>query len=168
MTQSDDFAKAIAFEWWSIFKMVWLLEYLVFFGAVFCTQQLKMLCRIDFDMFFGKLIFDPKWWFCKGYSLCMMADFQNGLISRIFSAFWSGFFDTKQLEMICRMDFDMFFGILIFDPKWWFCKGYSLCMMADFQNALISRIFSVFLERFFAHNNSKWFSEWILTCFLEF
>ena len=27
-----------------------------------------------------------------GYSLCMMADFQNGLISRIFSAFWSGFF----------------------------------------------------------------------------
>ena len=27
--------------------------------------------------------------------------------------------------------------------------GYSLCMMADFQNALISRIFRVFLERFF-------------------
>ena len=26
-----------------------------------------------------------------GYSLCMMADFQNGLISRILSVFWSGF-----------------------------------------------------------------------------
>ena len=26
-----------------------------------------------------------------GYSLCMMADFQNGLISRIFRVFWSGF-----------------------------------------------------------------------------
>ena len=26
-----------------------------------------------------------------GYRLCMMADFQNGLISRIFSVFWSGF-----------------------------------------------------------------------------
>ena len=26
-----------------------------------------------------------------GYSLCMMADFQNGLISRIFSVFWSAF-----------------------------------------------------------------------------
>ena len=26
-----------------------------------------------------------------GYSLCMMADFQNGLISRIFNVFWSGF-----------------------------------------------------------------------------
>ena len=33
--------------------------------------------------------------------------------------------------------------------------GYSLCMMADFQNAVISRIVSVFLERFFAENNSK-------------
>ena len=46
--------------------------------------------------------------------------------------------------MICRMDFDMFFGILIFEPKGGFCKRYSLCMMADFQNALISRRFSVF------------------------
>ena len=26
-----------------------------------------------------------------GYSLCMMADIQNDLISRIFSVFWSGF-----------------------------------------------------------------------------
>ena len=26
-----------------------------------------------------------------GYSLCMMADFHNGLISRIFRVFWSGF-----------------------------------------------------------------------------
>ena len=50
--------------------------------------------------------------------------------------------------MICRMDFDMFFRILIFDPKSGFCKGYSLCMMADFQNALISRIFSVLSSGF--------------------
>ena len=26
-----------------------------------------------------------------GYSLCMMADLQNGLISRIINGFWSGF-----------------------------------------------------------------------------
>ena len=32
-----------------------------------------------------------------GYSLCMMADFQNALISRIFGVFWSGFFSTEQL-----------------------------------------------------------------------
>ena len=50
--------------------------------------------------------------------------------------------------MICRMDFDMFFAILIFEPKGGFCMGYSLCMMADFQNGLISRIFDVFSSGF--------------------
>ena len=72
--------------------MVLFLEYLVFFEAVFCLEQLEMICKMDFDMFFGILIFDLKWGFCKGYSLCMISDFQNGLISRIFSVFWSGFF----------------------------------------------------------------------------
>ena len=49
-------------------------------------------------MFFAFLIFDPNLPFCKGYSLCMdyslckMAAFQNGLISRIFGVFSSGFF----------------------------------------------------------------------------
>ena len=45
--------------------------------------------------------------------------------------------------------------------------GYSLCMMGDFQNGLISRNL-VFLERFSAQTNSRLFVEWILTCFLEF
>ena len=47
---------------------------------------------MDFDMFFGNLIFDPKLGFGMGYSLCMMADLQNGLISRIFGVFFRGFF----------------------------------------------------------------------------
>ena len=51
-----------------------------------------------------------------GYSLYMMADFQNGLISRIFSVFGAVSF-TEQLEMISTMDFHAFFGILIFDLK---------------------------------------------------
>ena len=51
-----------------------------------------------------------------GYSLCRKADFQNGLISRIFGAFWSGFC-TDQLEMIYRLDFHMSFRIVIFDPR---------------------------------------------------
>ena len=55
--------------------------------------------------------------------------------------------------MICRMDFDMFFGILIFDPKWGFGMGYSLCMLADSQNALISRTFIVF-SRGFLHKTT--------------
>ena len=46
---------------------------------------------MDFDMSFGILIFDPKLGFCMGYSRCIMEDFENGLISRIFSIFWSGF-----------------------------------------------------------------------------
>ena len=66
------------------------------------------------------------------------------------------------------MDFNMFFGILIFDPESGFCMGCSLCLMADFQNGLFSGIFSVLLSGFFSQNTSKWFLEWILTCFLEF
>ena len=42
----------------------------------------------------------------------------------------------------------MFIEILIFDAKWGFCMGCSLCMMADFQNALISRIFGLFSSGF--------------------
>ena len=33
-----------------------------------------------------------------GYSLCVMADFQTGLISRIFSVFWSGFLQKTTLN----------------------------------------------------------------------
>ena len=57
--------------------------------------------------------------------------------------------------MICKMDFDMFFEVLIFEPKLRFGMGYSLFLMADFQNPLISGIFRVFWSGFFAQNNSK-------------
>ena len=53
---------------------------------------------MDFDMFLGILICDPKSGFCMGYSLCMMADFHNGLISRVFSVVWSGFLHRKSLN----------------------------------------------------------------------
>ena len=33
-----------------------------------------------------------------GYSLCMMADFENALISRIFSVFWSGVLQRTTLN----------------------------------------------------------------------
>ena len=33
-----------------------------------------------------------------GYSLCMMADFQNALISGIFDVFWSGFLHRTTLN----------------------------------------------------------------------
>ena len=59
----------------------------------------------------------------------------------------------------------MFFGILIFDRNRLFCKGYK---MADFQNGLISGIFGVFLEWFFAQNYFNVLVESIFACFLEF
>ena len=70
--------------------MVSFLEYFVFFEEFFFTEQFEMICRIHFNMFLKILIFDPELGFCMGYSLCMMADFQNDLISRIFRVFWSG------------------------------------------------------------------------------
>ena len=78
-----------------------------------------------------------------GYSLCKMADFENALISRIFGVFWSGFLQRTTVNDF-RMDFDLFFEILIFEPKWEFCMGYSLWMIADFQNALIYTFIGVF------------------------
>ena len=40
--------------------------------------------------------------------------------------------------------------------------------MADFQHRLISGIFTVFFEQFFAQNYSNVNTEWILKCFREF
>ena len=57
-----------------------------------------MICRIDFDIFLDILIFDPLQGYCMGYSLCMMAYFQNGLISRIFSVFWSSLLHRTTLN----------------------------------------------------------------------
>ena len=70
----------------------------MFFAPVFCKEQLQMIFGMDFGMFFGILIFDRKSGFCMGYSLCMMADFQNGLISRLFSVFRSGFFAQNNFK----------------------------------------------------------------------
>ena len=41
--------------------MVSFLEYLVFFAAVFCNQELENISRMEmnFDMFFGIFIFHP-------------------------------------------------------------------------------------------------------------
>ena len=33
-----------------------------------------------------------------GYSLCMMADFENAVISRIFNIFWSGFLQRTSVN----------------------------------------------------------------------
>ena len=60
LSQSDDFAWAIAFACWPILKILSFLEYFVVFGAVFCIEQLSIICRMDCDMFLGILIYEIK------------------------------------------------------------------------------------------------------------
>ena len=50
---------------------------------------------------------------CMGYSLCEMADFQNGPIFRIFGVFWSGFFHRTTL-MFFQKGLTHVFGIFNF------------------------------------------------------
>ena len=94
-----------------------------------------------------------------------MADFQNGLISGIFSVFLERFLEQNNSKSFVEFILTSLFEILIFDPKWGFCKACSFCMMTDLPNGLISGILSVFWIGFFAQNNSKWCVDWILTCF---
>ena len=140
MTQSEDFAKAIAFNWWpflGIFKMLSFFEYKLLFGDDFCIEQLQCVVATFLACFFAFLIFDPKLGFCNGYSLCLVAifgNFQNTLIFRILAVFGSRFLH-RTTAMCCRnLVSTFFFPFFVFDPRWGFCKGYSLCLVAIFGN----------------------------------
>ena len=91
-------ARAIACAWWpflAIFKMLSFVEYYLFFRALFYIEQLQCVVETFLACFFAFLIFDIKWGFCKGYSLCLVAifgNFQNALICRIWAFFFQSFF----------------------------------------------------------------------------
>ena len=138
LTQTDHFARAIAFARWPIFKIVSLLEYLGFFEVVFCTQLLSFNCWIDFGKFFWILNVDSNRPFCKGYSLGKMADFQNRLTSGI------GYSLCKMADFKNRL-ISGIFGIF----RAVFFTDYSLCKMAEFENRLISGIFGILRAVFF-------------------
>ena len=124
---------------------------------VFCTQQLKCASRVVLRMFLTFLIFEPKWRFCKGCSLCMLANFGhfgNVVIFQILGFFFLEVFCTQQFECASRVVLPMFLTILIFEPRWRFCNGYSLCMVANFGHfgiVVIFRILGVFFWRSFLH-----------------
>ena len=63
----------------------------------FAQSNSNVIKEIVFRMFFLISIFDVNWPFCQGYSLCTMADFKNGLISRISGVFWRGFLQRTTL-----------------------------------------------------------------------
>ena len=77
-------------------------------------------------------------------------------MSVIFGVFSNGFLHRTILNVVVESIFAYFFGILIFDPNRQFCKGYSLCKMADFQNGLISGIFVVFSSGFLHTTTLMW------------
>ena len=90
----------------AILKIGSFLEYLLFFGAVFCTEQLQCSASMVFDMFYAFLNFDPNSPFSKGYSLCMgyslhkVADFQNCLISLNICCFLELFFAQNNYNIL--------------------------------------------------------------------
>ena len=78
-----------------------------------------------------------------------MADFQNALISRIFSVFWSGFLHRTTPNDFYNGFLHVFLEFSFLSQSEDFAWAIAfVCVMADFQNALISRIFSVFWSGF--------------------
>ena len=116
MSQSDDFAKSIAFAWWpfsAIFKMLSFFQYELFLRDVFCIEQLQCVVETFLACFYAFLIFEPKWRFCKVFSLSLVAifgHFQNAVIFPILAVVSSSFLH-RTTEMCCRNVFSMFLCI---------------------------------------------------------
>ena len=144
MTQTDNFGKARAFTSWpilAIFKTPSFFEFWVFWGRFFTHKNSKVILQSFFTPFSAFFIFDHNWTFCKGYSLCVVANFghfHNANIFRILGVFGGGFLHTTTLKWSYN-HFLHLSGIWNFDPDW---------------PSLFSNI-RCFLERFFAHNNSN-------------
>ena len=100
-------------------------------------------------MFFNVFIFDPNWRFCKGYSPCIIEiffDFGTLVIFRLLG-FFGVYFCRKQFCCASTDIFRIFFTVLIFHPKWRFCKNYSPCIIAifsDFGALVIFRLLGFF------------------------
>ena len=117
-------------------------------------------------MFSWMLIFDRNWPFCKGYSLCMMADFQNRLISPVFCVTSSGFLHRTTLTWLKNrfshvfLNFNCWPKVTILQRLWPLHDG-RLSKSSHFSN-----IWS-FLKRSFAENNSNMIKESFVACFVE-
>ena len=134
----------------AIFNMFSFFEYWRFFGAVFCIEQLQCVVETFLACFYTFLIFDPKWRFCKVYSLCLVAIFKMFSFFEYW-LFFKAVFCIEQLQCDVERFSACFDTFLILDPKWRFCKVYSLCLGAifsHFKNVLISRILAVFWSCF--------------------
>ena len=88
-----------------------------------------------------------------------------------FSNIWcflTRFFEQRNSNVIKEIVFRMFFLISIFDVKWPFSQGYSLCRMADVQNRLISRVFGVFSSGSLQRTTLMWLKNRFSHVFVNF
>ena len=88
-----------------------------------------------------------------------------------YKVFSGAVFCTQLLWCFSRVVFHMLFTILIFDPTWAFCKGYSPSIVTNFSRfskTCHSSNIRCFLKRFFAENNFNVVQESFFTRFLEF
>ena len=101
------------------FQNALIFQILVVLCSRFCTEQLQCVVETCLRCFYAFLFFDPKWRFCKVYSLCLVAifgNFQNPLIFRILAVCRSLFLHTTT-AMCCRNVFIMYLWIFNFWPK---------------------------------------------------
>ena len=125
-------------------------------------------------MFYRILIFDRNLAFCKGYSPFIVSIFANFQKTCHFSNITSSlklFFAQKNSNRFIIVVFHMFYRILIFDPNWAFCIGYSprfVSIFAHFQTIVIFQILRAFWSWFFAQKSSNVFLDSFFTCFVEF
>ena len=137
MTQTEHFARAIAFASviafarWPIFKIVSFREHLVFFQAVFCTQQLQCSCRMGFGIILAFLIFGSKLTiFPKATAFAWAIAFGRWQIFKIvsfleFLVFFQAVFCTEQLEItFTQWPFLLIFKMVSFPIFLFFGAGF--------------------------------------------
>ena len=152
----------------AIFNMFSIFKYWLFFGAVFCIEQLQCVVETFLACFYTFLIFDPKWRFCKVY-IKAFAWWQFSKCSHFsnISCFFKPFFCTEQLQCVVETFLACFYAFLIFDPKWRFCKVYSLCLVAIFNMFSLFKYW-LFFGAVFCIEQLQCVVETFLACFNAF
>ena len=172
MSQTDHFAKPIAFTWaiayarWPIFKNVFISLIFCVFSSGLLRRTTLMWLNNHFPHILAFLICEPNWPFCKaythymGYSLGKMPDFKKRLISLIFGVFSSAFLRRTTL-MWLNNRFSHVFNIFNFWARLTILQSLkTLHGLSSFQDGRFSKTshFSniwCFFKRLFAQNNSN-------------
>ena len=146
--------------------MLSYLDYLVFFYAVFCTENLYAFRRIIFSMFLRKKKLKITCPFCMGYRLTKMEDLQNALISRLFGVFARGFLHRTTL-CIPQNHFQHVFAKKKVENNLLILHG-----LQTYQNGGSSKCCHIstiwcFCTWFFAQNNCTHSVESFSACFCE-